>query len=261
MAPEKHPVTDLGELFFEIHRDLPREGPGQDRYTRQAFEMLPPMEAPRILDIGCGPGAPTVELALLSGGEVIGIDIFQQYLDQLQARIDAAGVADRVRAVNCSMFEIDFPDSSFDVVWAEGSIFIIGFDRGLREWRRLIRPGGFLAVHDVVWLEEDPPEEIAEFFLQGYPNMTTVEGRVDQVSACGYRSLGSFPLGEDAWWDEYYDPLEARIEMLRAKYADNAEALAELAEHQLEIDLYRMYNRWYGSVFFVMQRPARTSDR
>jgi SAM-dependent methyltransferase len=244
----------LNELFFEIHRDLPREGSGRDRYTRRAFEMLPPLAAPRDLDIGCGPGAPTMEVARISGGEVIGIDIHQQYLDQLQARIDDVGLGDRVRAVNCSMFDIDFPDESFDLVWAEGSIFIIGFERGLREWRRLVRPGGFLAVHEMAWLESDPPQEIAAFWEEVYPAITTVEGNLALIAAAGHRLLGHFTLGEDAWWPEYYGPLQERIDMLRAKYANDRSALSQLDEEQREIDLYRKYSRWYGSVFFVMQR-------
>ena len=244
----------LNDLFFEIHRDLPREGAGRDRYTRQAFELLPRLERPRILDIGCGPGAPTMALARLSGGEVVGIDIHQQYLDQLQAKIDAAGYGNRVRGVKKSMFEIDFPDASFDVVWSEGAIFIIGFERGLAEWRRLIRPGGFMAVHEMCWLRSDPPEEIAEFWRAAYPAITTVEGNLAMIEAAGYSVLGHFTLGEDAWWPEYYGPLEERIQMLRTKYADQPDALSQLDEEQREVDLYRKYDTWYGSVFFVMQR-------
>ena len=244
---------ELNELFFEIHRDLPREGPGRDESTERAFRMLPPMDAPRILDIGCGPGAPTVALARLSGGEVIGIDIYQQYLDQLQAKIDSEDLGDRVRAVNCSMFDIEFPDESFDVVWAEGSIFVIGFERGLREWRRLIRHDGFLVVHEVAWLQPDPPQEIVDFWLEEYPAITTVPEKLRQIENCGYHLVGHFPLPEDAWWHEYYGPLAERIEMLRAKYADDPEALAMFDPHDREIDMFRKYNRWYGSVFFVMQ--------
>lgn len=62
------------DIFFEIHKGLPREGPGRNDYTRRAFEMLPKLDKPRILDIGCGPGGPTMELARLSGGSVIGLD-------------------------------------------------------------------------------------------------------------------------------------------------------------------------------------------
>lgn len=247
---------ELNELFFEIHRDIPRQGPGRNRYTRQAYEMLPPLERPRILDIGCGPGQPTMELARLSGGEVVGIDVYQQYLDQLQEAIDAAGVGDRVRAVRCSMFDVDFPDGSFDVVWAEGSIFIIGFDRGLNEWRRLIRPGGFLAVHEVAWLEPDPPDELVAFWRQEYPAITTIDANLDTIAAAGYRVLGHFALPEDAWWHAYYEPLQDRIEALRVRYAGNADALDQLDEELVEIEMYRKYSRWYGSVFFVMQKSG-----
>jgi SAM-dependent methyltransferase len=247
---------ELNELFFEIHRDMPRQGPGRNRYTRQAYELLPPLERPRILDIGCGPGQPTMELARLSGGKVVGIDIYQQYLDQLQEAIDTAGVGDRVRAVNCSMFDIDFPDGSFDVVWAEGSIFIIGFERGLREWRRLIRPEGFLAVHEVAWLEDDPPDELVACWRQAYPAITTIDANLDAIAAAGYRALGHFALPEDAWWHAYYGPLQERIEALRVKYTGDADALVQLDEELVEIDMYRRYCRWYGSVFFVVQKSG-----
>lgn len=140
------------------------------------------------------------------------------------------------------------------MLWAEGSIFIIGFERGLREWQRLIRPGGCLAVHEMAWLELNPPKEIADFWQAAYPAITTIGGNLAMIAAAGYSLLGHFPLGEDAWWPEYYGPLEKRIETLQAKYATDEVALAQLAEEQREINLYRRYNRWYGSVFFVMQR-------
>ena len=53
------------------------------KYTRKAFEMLPKMENPCILDIGCGSGTPSIELAKLSDGEITGIDIDQAALDKL----------------------------------------------------------------------------------------------------------------------------------------------------------------------------------
>ena len=121
------------ELIFEIHEGLPRQGVGRNEYTRRAYEMLPPLRTPRILDLGCGSGAPSLELARVSGGQVIGLDVHQPYLDDLSQRAEAAGLADRVTARNGSMLSIELPDESFDLVWAEGSIFIIGFDRGLEE--------------------------------------------------------------------------------------------------------------------------------
>jgi SAM-dependent methyltransferase len=242
------------DIFFEIHTDLPREGPGRDQYTARAFKMLPRLESPRILDIGCGPGGPTMQLARLSGGHVIGMDIHQPYLDRLSQKIEEAGLTGRVEAMNCSMFEMAFSEESFDIIWAEGSIYLIGFERGLVEWRRFIKPRGFLAVHEMTWLRPEPPQEISDYWKGLYPGIKTVAENVELIPSCGYDLIGHFTLPEDAWWIEYYRPLERRIRELREKYVGDAAALATLDEEQREIDMYRKYQQWYGSVFFVVQK-------
>jgi len=61
-------------------------------------------------------------------------------------------------------------------------------------------------------------------------------------------------LPEDAWWDLYYTPLEKRLKDMRLKFKDNPKAMEMIEEEQLEIDLFRKFNSWYGSVFFVMQK-------
>jgi ubiquinone/menaquinone biosynthesis C-methylase UbiE len=245
-------VTD--DLIFEIHEGLPRQGVGRDVYTRRAYEMLPPLDAPRILDIGCGSGAPTLEVARLSGGTLTALDVHQPYLDELDRRAAAAGLSDGITTLNGSMLEMPFPDESFDLLWSEGSIFIIGFDRGLEEFRRLIRPGGFFAVHDVAWLRSDPPQELREFWTTGYPAMREIPKNLAAIETRGYEVLGHFPLPDDAWWDEYYAPLEQRLPQLRAKYAGNAEAQAMLDESEKEIQIYRDFPGWYGSVFYVLRK-------
>jgi SAM-dependent methyltransferase len=248
--------TMTRDIFFEIHQDLPREGPGRDRYTRQAYRMLPALEDPAILDIGCGPGSPTLELARLSGGNVIGLDVHQPYLDRLNRAVEEAGLSDRVTTINGSMFDMDFSDESFDIIWAEGSIFLIGFEKGIKAWRRFIKPRGFLVVHDVVWLRDNPPEEVYSYWKAAYPGIRTVPAYVDLISRCAYHLVGHFTLPEDAWWHTYYGPLEKKIEKLRKKYVGDPAILTMLDEEQLEIDMFRKHSQWYGSVFFVMQKEA-----
>jgi len=220
--------------------------------------MLPVLDAPRILDVGCGPGGPTLELARLSGGQEIGLDVHEPSLDTFARRIEEARLSDRVRAVNCSMFDMGFRDESFDVIWAEGAIFVIGFQRGLEAWRRFIRPGGFLVVHEMVWLRSDPPPEIYDCWKGRYPGISTVTENLEKIPACGYDLVGHFALPEDAWWAEYYGPLEARVRELREKYVGDSRALAVLDREQREIDLFKQYQRWYGSAFFVMQKIDTT---
>jgi len=218
------------ETLFEI-KDLLREG--LNKYTRRAFHKLPELDKPHILDVGCGSGVPTMELARLSNGQIIGLDINQSLLDKLVRKIEEAGLADRVKTLKGSMFELDFPDESFDVIWAEGSIARIGFEKGLEEWRRFLKPNGFLVVHD---------------------ETKNITNKLEQIPSCGYDLLGHFTLPEDTWWTEYYGPLEKRVNELRTKYADEPQALLELDKEQREIDMFKENPRAYGSVFFVMQK-------
>ena len=242
------------EIFFEIHKDLPREGSGRDEYTQKAFEMIPPIKQPCILDIGCGPGLQTIKLAKLTDGEIIGIDIHQPYLDQLEKNAEKHNLSHRIKAINKSMTDMDFPKESFDIIWAEGSIFIIGFEQGLIEWKKFIKPNGYLAVHEMTWLKNNPPKEISEYWKKVYPAITTIENNLEIIKKCDYKLIGHFPLPEDAWWDLYYNPLEKRLKKLTLKYKNNPKALEMIDEEQKEIDLFRKYNKWYGSVFYVMQK-------
>lgn len=246
----------LDPIFYEIHTDLPRESPGRDDFTRRAFESIPPMKDPRILDIGCGPGTPTMELARLSGGEVIGLDNHQPYLDRLARKAEEAGIAGRVSAVNGSMFELPFPDAAFDLIWAEGTIYIIGFDRGLEEWRRLLKPGGHIGVQEVVWLKNDtPPDDLKAFWSEGYPAMRDVQGNLDAIAKLGYEVVDHFTPPPDVWWDEYYGPLQVRLSTLRKKYAGNAKAQSLFDDEQVEIDIFHKYSDWYGTAFFILKNP------
>ena len=203
------------------------------KYMRKAFRMLPQMDRPRILDIGCGYGVPTMELARISQGKIMGIDIDQPALDKFTRRIKEAGLTDRIQAISCSMFDMDFPDASFDIIWSKGSIYAIGFKRGLREWKRILKPGGYLVVHDE----------------QG-----NVEEKLEKISNCGYELLGYFILSVDTWWSEYFAPLEKWIAESGTKSTDDPKILEELHLAQVELDMFKEHPERNSSVYFVMKK-------
>jgi SAM-dependent methyltransferase len=244
-------MTD--DIVSEIREGLPREAIRRDEYTAMAFRMIPPVEAPTILDIGCGSGIPTVALARLSGGRVTGIDVHEPDLEELRRRAEREGLSHHVTALNCSMLEMTFPDGAFDIVWSEGAIHVVGFERGLMSWRRLIGPGGHLVVHDAAWLRPDPPREIMGVLREGFRGIRSVPDSVEIIRRCGYDLAGHFTLPEDAWWVEYFGPLDARLRELRAKYSGDPRALAVIEREQREVDAYKRYSTWYGSAFFVMR--------
>ena len=96
-------------------------------YTRIAFRLLPEMDCPLILDIGCGTGVPTIELAEMSNGSVTGVDVDRKALDILEAKIRQKKLTDRVRTLRCSFKDMPFEDGTFDIIWAEGSVSQCGF--------------------------------------------------------------------------------------------------------------------------------------
>jgi len=242
------------DLLTELHKDLIPDGPERNQYTRRAFQMLPKLEHPRILDVGCGTGGPTLELARLSNGQVIGLDISQADLDRLEQKIRKHDLTQRVQAVAGSMSGLDFPDEYFDIIWSEGSIYVLGFERGLKQWRQFIKPGGFLVVHEMTWLRPNPPQEILDHWQKLYAGISTIPDLLGKIPTCGYRVVGHFALPEDAWWILYYGPLQARIEKLRRQYADDPHARAVLDNEQREVDMFKKYQSWYGSAFFVLQK-------
>ena len=203
------------------------------KYTRKAFRMLPKLNKPRILDIGCGSGMPTMELARLSDGEIVGLDIDRSQLEVLRENIEKAGLSDRVKIINRSLFDMDFPDGSFDVIWAEGSINVIGFQRGLQEWKRLLRPGGFMVVHD---------------------ERGDVRQKLEQISGCGYDLLGYFEMGVEVWQAEYFAPLEKLMLEARFKCSDAPGVVKALQEARRDIDMFKKAPERNSSVCFVMKK-------
>ncbi|MFH1681580.1 MAG: class I SAM-dependent methyltransferase [Candidatus Eisenbacteria bacterium] len=241
-------------IHKEIHGGLMKASEKRLEHTRRAYRMLRAPQEPRILDVGCGSGDVTIELAKISGGRATGLDIDASALEELARNAREAGLAGRIETVNRSMLEIDFPDETFDIVWAEGAIHIIGFERGLDEMRRLIKPDGSLVLHEMLWLRPNPPPEIRSRWHGVYPGIRTAPEYVAEIPRHGYEPVGHFTLPEEFWWEEYYGPLTERVRALRGKHAGDRAALAVLDREEREAELYRRNARWYGSGFFVMRR-------
>ena len=242
----------LFEVFMDVQAGLPRQGPGDDDSTRRALALckgLPPQ--PDVLDVGCGPGRQTVVLAEQLGGQVIAVDRHAPYLDELQRLAAGREVAAHISTRVGDMAALPFPDRSFDLVWSEGAAYIMGFGAAMAAWRRLLRPGGYVAATELVWLVPDPPTKVAAFFGQEYPAMGSVEDARDHVRAGGYQLVGDLVLPDLAWWQHYYTPLSAKLPNMRLKYAADPAALEVIEMTAAEIDMRRRFGHTYGYVFVV----------
>src|SRR5467141_2730368 len=173
-------------IFRELTEGLPRQAPGSASATLRALGLVRGLPvSPKILDVGCGPGAQTIELARATNGEIVAVDIRQRFLDELTERARDAGVLPQITTVNVSMFDMDFPADSFDLIWSEGAIYIAGFASGLSAWRRFLKPGGWIEVSELAWLVPNPPADAAVFWARNYPAMNSIERNCDIVSETG----------------------------------------------------------------------------
>ncbi len=261
MAAAPHEIFNINrdsgrfmKMFFKIYEGLDREGPGNYKAAKRAFDLcgnLP--DRASILELGCGSGGATMNLAQLANGTVIATDVYQPYLDQLVKRAKEAGVGDRVTVGKKDMAALDFEPESFDLLWCEGAAYIMGVDKALGYWKQFLKPGGYLVFSDAVWLARDVPDEVREFWAEGYPEMRFPEDTVAAAEAAGYRVLDHFTL-DTVSWDDFYRDLEHRLDDVEEALGDDPDARAIIDISRRENELYHAYPGTYGYEFYVLEK-------
>lgn len=195
-------------------------------FTRTAFRVLPPIENPSILDIGCGSGVQTIELAKICNGHITAIDVDVEALEALRRKTEELGFSNRISIMELSMLDLNSIRDTYDIIWAEGSIFVVGFERGICDWKQLISKDGFLVIHD-----ED----------------NEVKTKLELIERYGYEKLGQIDISHDEWWKRYYEPLENLLEQ---------EKLDGVSKRALRSEIDTFKKSRMGSVFFILQNKS-----
>lgn len=250
------PTPRFREMFFEVYESLPRQGPGNRACAARALGLCRDLpSSPAILDLGCGVGGQTLHLVGLTTGSIVALDSHAPSIVRLRAAVVERGLSQRVSAIVGDMARPELPPGSFHLVWSEGALYNIGLRNALRICHSLLRSGGYLAFTDAVWLKENPPPEVKEGFDLDYPTMGWLDDDVVAIQDCGFELVGHFTLPDEAWWDDFYTPMEKRIAELRRKYAGDGEASVVLDQLAGEPEMHRRYSEYYGYEFFVARRP------
>lgn len=211
-------------------------------------------EGTRILDVGCGTGAQTVTLAEHTDAEITAVDMTPEFLIVLEDKLIKKELANRVSVFQKDMEKLDFPKETFDVIWSESAIYIIGFEKGLTEWRKFLKKDGYIVVSDITWLTDERPEEIENFWNESYPEINTIDEKLKVIEKAGYQSIAHFTLPESDWMVHYYNPMRAsaRSYLREQKYDEAAKQMLDLTEN--EIKLYEKYRAYYSYVFYIAQK-------
>ena len=240
----------LPSEFFTLHKDLPREGPGD---TESLEWTLSHIDLPRdgaILDAGCGPGADIADLLrFVPAGRVSGIDAHAPFID---AARDRHADNPQVSLVQGDMASP--PDGPYDLIWCAGALYFLGIKAGLSAWKPHLKSGAHVIFSEPLYFVDQPSDNAVEFW-EGYPtgHLADVNGA---ITAAGYQLTAHRKL-PDAAWEAYYKPMEQRIAKLRPEASDALHAVLDKAE--TEIAGWRDYKDETGYGQFIVT-PNKTSD-
>ena len=243
------------DLLVDLHKGNKRQGPGGDEQTSLALELsgLDRSKPLVIADVGCGTGSSTVMLAENLNASIVAIDLFESFLDVLSEEAQIRGIADKIKTLACSMEDLPFDEESLDAIWAEGSIYNVGFAKGVGYFNRFLKPGGILAVSEITWLTTERPEEIQQHWHAEYPEIGTASDKVTVLENHGYSLKGYFPLPITSWLDNYYKALEGSFAGFLSRHdSDDARAIVEA--ERLELALYRRFSAYYSYGFYIAQK-------
>lgn len=195
-----------------------------NKYTIQAFSIIPKIENPTILDIGCGTGEPSLAIINNCNGIIYAVDHDEASLSWFNEKVITLNLSDRIKIYHDSILNPLQFKMKFDIVVAEGLLNVIGFEKGLSILLQNIKNNGYLLIHDE--LKND--SEKKTFFKKN--NLII---------------LDSFQLNDDVWWNEYYNCLEIKIQSLNND---------ELFKNEIkEINDYKIDSQSFKSIYYILQ--------
>lgn len=245
-------------MIYDFFSTMKRQGPGSPEATLKALSFIDNLtDHSLIADIGCGTGGQTMVLARHVPGHITALDIFSGFIDILRRHALQSGLQDKIKAIVGSMDSLPFGEEELDLLWCEGAIYNIGFERGLNEWRRYLKPGGYIAVSEASWFTDERPAEINDFWVDAYPEIDTLPRQVAKIYKAGYLPVATFILPENCWTEHYFAPKVAAREVFLHKYAGNKAAEEFSSLQDSEVVLYSKYKEFYGYVFFIAQKVGQ----
>lgn len=240
------------QLICEYFSLIERQGPGSVEMTLRALSFIDNLTGESVIaDLGCGTGGQTMTLAQHTTGKLVGLDLFPDFIDRFNTNAANLKVQHRVKGIVGSMDELPFQSEELDLIWSEGAIYNIGFERGVNEWNKYLKKGGYIAVSEASWFTDKRPAEINDFWNEAYPEIDTIPVKTEQLQKAGFIPVAVFCLPEYCWTKNFYEPQLAAQEIFQRKYSDNLTAKELIKNLRHEEKMYQTYKDYYGYVFYI----------
>lgn len=256
MNNENKTIHDFDfNLICEFFSNMERQGPGSPDVTLKALSFIDDLtEQSYIVDLGCGTGGQTITLANHVKGKITALDLFPKFINIFNRNVKQLGLQDRAKGIVGSMDNLPFREEELDLIWSEGAIYNIGFERGLNEWRKYLKTGGYIAISESSWFTDERPTEINDFWMSAYSEIDTIPNQVGKIHKAGYLPIATFILPETCWTEHYFAPKIKAQEVFLNKYAGNRIAKELVVSQSYEEGLYQKYKDYYGYTFFIAKK-------
>lgn len=248
-------MTEL-ELIVDLHKDAHQQGPGSENETKRALELtgIAKNKNLKIADIGCGTGSHTIVLAQNTNAQIVGVDLFPEFLDKLNDKANELGFQDRITTLAKSMEELPFANDEFDIIWSEGAIYNMGFEAGVKNWKDYLKTGGYLCVSEITWITDSRPKELENFWIKEYSEMDKASSKINFLEDNGFTLAGYFYLKQDSWIKNYYEPIKERFSTFLERHNNSEMAKAVVKEYKTEIEDYQKYKDYYSYGFYIARK-------
>ena len=172
---------DIDDKKRSGHNFLARLGkkrlrPGGITATNWLIEQGQFSKDSHVLEVACNMCTTSIELAQTYGCSIEGVDMDPKTLEKARANIHEAGLDELVHVQQANAMKLPFPDDSFDIIINEAKI------KAIKEYLRVLKPGGRLLTHDVSFTEERMEEQLASL-------RQTINANVEPLHVADWQKL------------------------------------------------------------------------
>ncbi len=244
------------QLLIDLHKGANRQGPGGDAETEKALDlaMIDRTLPLKIADIGCGTGASSLLLARLLNAQITAVDFLQEFLEELEGKAEKNGLSKKITTLCSSMDKLPFRNEEYDVIWSEGAIYNIGFEKGIKDWIRYLKVGGLLVVSEITWITSFRPSELHNHWAGEYPEIDVASSKIGLLEKNGYSPVGYFILPDHCWLDNYYRPMQAGFKDFLDRNGNSEAARTIVEAENREIELYEKYKNHYSYGIYIARK-------
>ena len=241
----------IDDLLIETHAELERQGIGSPEMTLKALSFIDNVDKiSRVADMGCGTGGQTMVLAQNISGSITGVDLIPHFINVFNDNAKKLNLEKRVNGIVESILALPIQMEEFDLIWSEGVIDSIGFEKGVSYWYGFLKKNGYIAVTCPSWIAHEHPEEIRMFWTDAGSGLDTIGHNISVLQKSGFNFVAAFTLPENCWMN-YFIPREEINKAFLKQYPGNKTMEEYARADSYEMELYLKYKQYYGYVFYI----------